>query len=69
VSPTIPGWIAFTRIGASSVARTLVRPTMPPFTVDTVVEPGYGRSFARPPKSRIALSSSRRSRSWWITSV
>ena len=42
---------------------------MPPFTVVTVVEPGYGRRSAWPPKSRIAASSVRRSARTCTTSV
>ena len=52
----MPGWIALTRIGASSVASTLIIPSTPPFTVDTVTEPGYGRSLARPPNTTIEPS-------------
>ena len=51
LSPTIPGCSALTRIGAISSARALTSPTTPPLTVETVTEPGYGRSLARPPKS------------------
>ena len=51
-----PGCIAFTRIGASSRASVLSRPSMPPLMVETVVEPGYGASFARPPNSTIPVS-------------
>src|SRR5207249_2170041 len=42
LSPTMPGWIAFTRIGASSTASVWTTPVTPPLTVVTVVEPGYG---------------------------
>src|SRR3954453_17760492 len=63
LSPVIPGWIALTRIGASSQARLRVSPDTPPLTVETVVEPGYGRSFAWPPNSTIELSGESRSRS------
>jgi hypothetical protein len=69
VSPTIPGWIALTRIGANSIASDRIRVEIAPFTEVTVVDPGYGRSFARPPKSRIEASSARRSRSWCTISV
>ena len=40
VSPTIPGWIAFTLTGASSIASDLTMLEMPPLTVVIVVEPG-----------------------------
>src|SRR4051794_33404623 len=40
LSPTIPGWIPLTRIGASSTASVCTIPVTPPFTVVTVVEPG-----------------------------
>ena len=40
-----------TRIGLSSSTSVRVRPTTPPLTVVTVVEPGYGRSLAMPPNS------------------
>ncbi len=53
----MPGWIALNRIGASSVASVRIMLLTPPFTVVTVVEPGYGRSLARPPKSTTELSS------------
>src|SRR5581483_530161 len=46
VSPTMPGWIALTRIGASSTASVWTTPVTPPLTVVTVVEPGYGRRSA-----------------------
>ena len=49
--PTTPGWIELTRIGLSSSTSVRVSPTMPPLTVVTVVDPGYGRSFAMPPNS------------------
>ena len=49
----MPGWMALIRIGASSQVSVRTSPTMPPLTVDTVVEPGYGRSLARPPKRTI----------------
>src|SRR5262249_48737115 len=39
VSPMIPGWIAFTRTGASCTASVRTRPSTPPFTVEMVVEP------------------------------
>jgi hypothetical protein len=39
-SAAAPGWIALTRIGASSKARVLTSPVTPPLTVETVVEPG-----------------------------
>ena len=48
---------ALTRIGASSTASVCTSPVTPPFTVVTVVEPGYGRRSASPPKSRIDASS------------
>ena len=40
LSPTIPGWRALTRIGASSTASVCTIPVTPPLTVLTVVEPG-----------------------------
>src|SRR5687767_14398336 len=49
--PTTPGWIELARNGFSSSTSVRVRPTMPPFTVVMVVEPGYGRSLAIPPNS------------------
>ena len=69
MSATIPGWIALTRTGASSSAIVRIIVDTAPFTVDTVVEPGYGRSFARPPKSRIDASGPNRPASWCTTSV
>ena len=57
LSPTTPGWIELTRIGLSSSTSVRVRPTTPPLTVVTVVEPGYGRSLAIPPNSTIDASS------------
>ena len=68
-SPTMPGWIALTRIGASWSASVRTRPVTPPFTVVTVVEPGYGRRSAWPPKSRIEASSVSRGTSACTTSV
>ena len=63
LSPTIPEWIALTRIGASSTceistdkvdeASVWTLPVTPPLTVLTVVEPGYGRSRASPPNTTI----------------
>ena len=49
----MPGWMPFTRIGASSTASACTRPTTPPLIVDTVIEPGYGRSLASPPNTTI----------------
>ncbi len=71
LSPMMPGWIAFTRIGASSSAIVRVSPSMPPLMVETVVEPGYGASFARPPKSTMPVSrdSTSRPTSAWTVSV
>ena len=69
VSATMPGWIAFTRTGASSIASERIQVATAPFTDVTVVEPGYGRSFASPPKRRIEASSVKRSASWCTTSV
>src|SRR6266498_2015186 len=69
LSPTIDGWMALTRIGASSTARVWTIVVMPPLTVETVVEPGYGRSLASPPNSTIELDSPIRSSSAWMTSV
>ena len=69
LSPTMPGWMALTRIGASSTASVCTMPTTPPLTVETVVEPGYGRSLASPPKSTIAASGAMRGSSTWMTSV
>ena len=60
LSPTTPGWIELTRSGLSSSTSVRVSPTTPPLTVVTVVEPGYGRSLAMPPKSTIDASSVRR---------
>ena len=65
----MPGWIAFTRLGASSTTIVLTRPSTPPFTVVTVVEPGYGMRNACPPKSRIDASGVMRSSSACTTSV
>ena len=65
----MPGWIALTRIGASCSASVRTSPSTPPFTVVTVVEPGYGRRSARPPKSRIEASGVEPRRSAWTTSV
>ena len=47
LSPTMPGWMALTLTGASSVASVCTRLEMPPFTVDTVVEPGVGPLFGQ----------------------
>ncbi len=41
----------------------------PPLTVVTVVEPGYGRSRARPPKIRMLDDSPSPGSNAWITSV
>ena len=65
----MPGCSAFTRIGAISRASALTRPTTPPLTVETVIDPGYGRSLARPPKSTTDESSFIRGSSAWTTSV
>ena len=40
LSPTIAGWSAFTRVGASSTTSVRTSDVTPPFTVVTVVEPG-----------------------------
>ena len=40
LSPTSPGWMALTRIGASSTASVCTIAVTPPFTEVTVVEPG-----------------------------
>ena len=56
-SPTIAGCSAFTRVGASSITSVRTRLVTPPLTVVTVVDPGIGRSRARPPKTRIEDSS------------
>ncbi len=40
LSPTIPGCSALTRSGASCTASVRTMPLTPPFTVETVVEPG-----------------------------
>jgi len=45
-----------------------ISPMTPPFTVDTVFEPGYGRSMARPPNMTMAASGASRDRSACTTS-
>ena len=40
LSPTIAGWSAFTRVGASSITSVCTRLVTPPLTVVTVVDPG-----------------------------
>ena len=65
----MPGWIALIRIGASWIASVRISALIPPFTVVTVVDPGYGRSFARPPNSTIDESSDSRSSNVWTVSV
>lgn len=67
--PDIPGRNEFTRIGFSSSTIDRVNPTTPPFTVLTVVDPGYGRSLAMPPKTTMDEPSSKRGSSVWTTSV
>src|ERR1700733_3599621 len=52
-SPTNPGDTELTRMGASSAARVLITPVMPALATVTIVDVGYGRSLARPPKSTI----------------
>src|SRR4029450_3498162 len=69
LSPTIPGWIALTRMGASSTARLWTRPITPPLTVETVCDPGYGRIAAMPPNTTIDPSSPIRLCRTWTTSV
>ena len=69
LSPTIPGCSALTRIGASSVASVRTIPVTPPLTVLTVVDPGYGRSLASPPKSRIDACSRIAGSRTWMASV
>ena len=44
-------------------------PVTAPFTVETVSEPGYGRSLARPPNTTIDVPSPMPGRSAWITSA
>ena len=64
------GVVGLTRIGLNSSTSVRVNPTTPPFTVVTVVDPGYGRSLAIPPNSRIDDDvGSRRSSSVWTTVV
>ena len=53
LSPITPGWMELTAERLQLLDEGPGRPTMPPLTVVTVVEPGYGRSFAMPPKSTI----------------
>ena len=54
VSPTMPGMDRVDADRRELHARASARgPRSPPFTVVTVVEPGYGRRSARPPKRRI----------------
>ena len=53
LSPTIAGCSALTRLGASSITSVRTRLVTAPLTVVTVVDPGYGRSRARPPKIRM----------------
>ena len=66
---SIPMLGAFTRTGASSTANVRTIAVTAPFTLDTVVEPGYGRSFARPPKSSTAESVCIRECRLWSASV
>src|SRR5690606_34929105 len=63
LSPTMPGCRELTRIGASSTDRVRTMPITPPLTVETIVEPGYGRTRACPPKMTIDELSDRRDRS------
>ena len=68
--PTMPGWMALTRIGASSVASVRVRATTPPFTVETVVEPGVRPILGQAAEQgRWRISPLIRSSSVWTTSV
>jgi hypothetical protein len=57
------------RTGASSTASVRTIPVTPAFTVETVVEPGYGRTRAWPPNSNTAARSDSRCRSACTTAV
>ncbi len=56
-------------MGFSSVASARIMLDIAPLTLVTVTDPGYGRSFARPPNSTTALSSCSCGSSAWIVSV
>lgn len=62
LSPTIPGWSELARSGFISSTSVRVSPTIPRFTLLTVVEPGYGRSLAMPPNNTSDPSSVSRDR-------
>ena len=61
--------MTLTRMGASSTIIVCISPMTPPLTVDTVVEPGYGRCMASPPNITIAPSGASRDPSACTTSV
>ena len=69
--PTIPGWMQLTRIGFSSWTSARVRPSTPPLTVVTVVEPRVGQEPApgRRTSRSTRTSGSARSRRTWTTSA
>ena len=65
----MPGWMALKRTGASSTASVRIKLLTAPLTVVIEVEPGYGRSLARPPNSTADAPAPMRGNSVCATSV